>query len=207
MHFNLQDIARYHIGDIITLSDLQTQIEFDSPSVDFTIDEVRHYREANGVFELYGFIVHTTRSGQEEPPYMIVAKVAGNAHDMFIYYLDSSSELYIAKQGQPECVYVDALFTQSHDNFKDRIAVDIAYGEEVKNVSWDLQDTTYGVRYKSTNKEEGIVTLGDFYTNDDNKGNSYCLMIWTGRIEKGYIEIWYGANIKDHEVDFLPVGH
>ena len=47
MSKSVDDFLGYGGGDVITMSDLQTQMEFDAPSVDFYIKEAREYTAEN----------------------------------------------------------------------------------------------------------------------------------------------------------------
>jgi len=207
---DIHKLASHKVGDIVTLSDLQTQIEFNSLKVDFVIDAVRHYNEPSGVFKFTGYVVHADGK-PDEPPYMILIKEVGNAHDVFVYYLDSNHEFYVAKDGQPPCEVMNFVLNDTRDNFRSRIECDVAYKEGSTHVVWDLQGTTFGVKYKESEGvytgdfSDSIVTLGEFFTNSDNKGNSYCLMDWSGDIDPGFLEIWYGCVIKNHEIEIFSV--
>jgi hypothetical protein len=197
-------LSSHKVGDIITLSDLQTQIEFDSLKVDFVVDEVRHYQEPSDLFKYTGYVVHADGK-PDEPPYLILIKEVGEVRDVFVYYLDSSHEFYVTRDGLPPCDVMEVILNDTKENFRSRIECVVAYKEGSNPVVWDLQGTTFGVRYHDTKTTEGIVTLGEFFTNSDNKGNNYCLMDWKGGIDPGFLEVWYGCTVKEHEIEIFSV--
>jgi len=80
----------YKIGDIITLSDLQTQKEFNEMSVDFRIKEVRTYREPSGLFKYTGYIAgYKPKDSEEENIIMLMVRQIDDDYDLLVYYMDN----------------------------------------------------------------------------------------------------------------------
>lgn len=200
----LQAFLDYKPGDIITLSDFQTQKDFDASTVDFLIESIRVYEDPNGSFRIYGYVVKPEIEGKEdEPPYLIAIKAVGDVFDIFVYYLDSDGPVYMNEGEDQDCEFL-LLLNNEFDGFLDRLEVQVTTekGEEF-DINWDLQDETHGVVF-SDGTEEGITTLADYYTEDDNGGNNYCLVDWRGDVEKGFMEVWYGRTIQPHEIEIVP---
>jgi hypothetical protein len=195
---DIQELISCQRGDIVSLSDFQTCAEFKGIKVDFQISRVRNYEDQEGRFSI---VAYELEGPNEETPYMLVIKIVGEDYDVFVYYLDNAGEF----DGDPENPYAENILTEDEDNLVDRIEVDVHYEEGDLEVVWDLQDQTHGVRYEDDAEDEGICTIAEYYTEDDNKNNQYCLVDWKGDSEDGSIEMWYGCLIKDHEVEIIPV--
>ena len=48
-------------------------------------------------------------------------------------------------------------------------------------------------------------TLAEYFTNDDTRGNPHCFVEWTGDAETGYMEIWYGCEIENTDIEVFKV--
>lgn len=188
------DFLGYKVGDILTLSDLQTQEEFKKLSVDFTIREIRTYKEPNEVFTYIGYSI-TTPNKQD---LLILVKTMGEAFEVYIFYRDTGEPL---AAGSP-------LLCLLTDDLSDLI---VRMGAQVPNegaegmhtVTWDRQTVSHGVQYEDTSDIEGICTLGEYFTNDPNGGNDFCLVDWKGDATKGFLEVWYGCKIQNSEITIL----
>jgi hypothetical protein len=194
----LADFLGYHVGDLISLSDLQTQLEFKKEIVDFPIRDIRQYVEPSGVFTYIGYMVEAP-TGQE---FMIVVKSMGEDYEVYVFYMDQSGTLYEAEDGQDSCPHWCLL----SDDLKDLRKRFEAYVEGPKgnrSVTWDRQTVTHGIEFRDTNTTEGICSLGEYFTNDENDGNNFCLLDWKGDAAKGLLEIWYGCRIENSEIELF----
>ena len=194
----LSDFIGFRVGDIIALSDLQTQTEFGKMSVDFPIKEVRKYTEPNGVFQYIGYLV----DAPNDQELLIVVKTMGKDFEIYVYYLDTSAQFYKAAAGQEECPFY-VLLSDDRQDLTKRIEAQVNSKSGLHPVTWDQQTVTHGVRYEDTDGAEGICTVGEYFTNDENDGNNFCLVDWKGDADKGLLEIWYGCLIKNYEVEML----
>lgn len=198
----VQELASYRVGDLITLSDLQTQIEASDLAKEFPITQVRKYRHPEGIFEHTGYLI----DGPEDVTYMVLVKTVGQNHEIYVYYIDTEGRLYEAEEGDEECP-LWGLFDENQDELLERIEACVQFGdgeEDYRDVSWDKQDVFNGVVIDD-GETEGVCCLGEYYTGDENDGNNYCLLDVRGNTDDGYIEVWYGTPIKDHEIDFLRI--
>ena len=188
------DFLGYQVGDILTLSDLQTQEEFKKLSVDFTIREIRTYKEPNGVFTYIGYSIVTPNNQS----LLVLVKTMGEAFEVYIFFQDTAAP--IAEKSPLLC-----LLTEDQKDLVLRMESDIPNegAEGTHHVTWDRQTVTHGVDYEDTGDIEGICTLGEYFTNDENGGNNFCLIDWKGDAAKGFIEIWYGCLIKNHEIKII----
>lgn len=197
-----EELMQYGEGDIVTLSDFQTQAQFDDTEVDFRIVEVRTYEEPDGAFSYKGYIVTPPDEGEDSnDKYMILLMQCGEVEEIRVYYLDTEDELYLPEEDQDECP-LHVLIDFDNEGLKERMEAHIETEEGNRDVTWDLQDQTHGVRVND-GKNEFLSTLGDYCTIDDNGGNNYCLIDWRGEPEEGWMEIWYGCIIKEHEIEIL----
>ena len=79
--------------------------------------------------------------------------------------------------------------------FKDRTA----------DVIWDKKEagTFFGVQTHSSDSGSDHKTTAEYITDDDNDGNPYAFLEWTGDHKKGYVEIWYGCEIRPEDVELF----
>jgi hypothetical protein len=194
----IADFSGFVVGDLVTLSDMQTQEEYSKMTVDFPIREVRTYVEPNGVFTYIGYIVETP----EKQQLLILVKTMGSDFEIYVFYMDTGAALYQAEAGQDPCALLCLLTADQKDLIK-RIEAQITGKNGTHPVTWDLQTVTHGVQYNDTTGVEGICTLGEYFTNDPNDGNSFCMVDWKGDAAKGFLEIWYGCLIKNHEIQLF----
>ena len=193
----IADFSGYNVGDIVTLSDMQTMEEFNKMSVDFPIVEIRLYIEPNGVFK---YIVYIVESPTDQQHLMILIKTMSSNFEVYIFYMDTGAPLYKAVGNQDPCPLY-CLLTEDQQALAKRIEASVAGKTETFAVTWDQQTETFGVQYEDSTGIEGICTLGEYFTTDKNEGNNnFCLIDWKGDAIKGFLEIWYGCQIKDHEV-------
>lgn len=199
MNTKIQDLILCNVGDAITLSDFQTMSNADAISQEFIVKKARRYNAPDNVFSYTGLLV----DGADDVSYMILIKTAGQEQEIYVYYLDTEGELYDAKDGQDNCP-LWALFDDNLDDLNERIFAVVVSGETEKEVNWDKQSVINGVKFKDGD-QEGVCTIGEYYTGDDNSGNNYCLIDLRGGVREGYIEIWYGCPIKEHEITLTKI--
>jgi hypothetical protein len=195
---SINDFIGFEVGDIITLSDIQTQKEFKEMEVDFKIIQTREYRHPNGVFAYTGYIAsYQATPEDEEQQIMLLVRQIGDDFDLQVYYMDN--------EGTSE--EFEALFVENEEDLLDRFEVQLHFGEEDLDVTWDRQGpTNFGVNYSSSDDDEDdeiIKTLAEYFTNDDTRGNPYCLIEWSGDKVGGYVEIWYGCEITVDDVEIF----
>ena len=196
---NLADFIGFRVGDIISLSDLQTQTEYNKMLVDFIIREARTYSEPNSVFTYYGYLVEAPNANHDL--YLLLVKTMKEAFEAYVFFKDvgASGPLFTALEGQDPCPLM-AFFNDEKKDFTPRFEAQVTDASGVHAVTWDRQTSSYGVDFASTTDGKGICSLGEYYTNDENGGNSYCLLDWKGDTTKGYIEAWYGCPVKNSEI-------
>jgi hypothetical protein len=85
----LNDFLGYRVGDMIALSDMQTQTEYNKMSVDHPIRAIRKYTEPNGVFQYIGYVVETPSKQQ----LLILIKAMGKDFEIHIYYMDTGAPI------------------------------------------------------------------------------------------------------------------
>ena len=96
-----------------------------------------------------------------------------------------------------------AFFNETGLDFVSRFEAQVTDQTGTHPVVWDKQVSTYGIKLRSTVDGEGICSLGEYYTSDENGGNNYCMLDWKGTVSKGFIETWYGCPIKNSEIEFF----
>lgn len=197
---DVSEFLGFGVGDVVTLSDLQTQAQYNDTDIDFRIVGLRHYHEPNDCFTLTCYMLEDP--GEDDLPLMLVVKQVNDVYDLFVYYLEEEGELYAAEDGQEECPLL-ILFKEDEDDLKERIEA----VKEDKTITWDKQNgSTFGVEYEDDEGDTGITTLAEYYTEDENEGNDRCLVDWRGSKDIGSVEAWYGCIVEDHEVEILATG-
>lgn len=196
----IQDIRKYLVGDIVSLSDLQTQMEYNQLSVDFIIREVRTYIEPNGVFTYYGYTVEAPNEAHDQ--YLLLVKTMKEAFEIYVFFKDTgaSGALYSGDVGGGPCPLL-AFFDDAGKDFIGRFEAQVTDKTGTHAVTWDKQTSSYGIAFNSTTDGEGMCSLGEYYTADENSGNNYCLLDWKGDTAKGFIETWYGCPLQKSELE------
>lgn len=225
-------------GDIATLSDIQTQKEFNELSSDFRIIEIRTYREPGGFFTYTGYICEYQGKDNEDEPQqiMILLREMGDDYDLFVYYMDQEGDIAeyqdmitekeveeesSDEEGEEDTVeiMVDKEFEDEDDtaeedeeddstteDLMERFEVTLDFGDDgTSDVTWDKKDagSTFGVESHSTESGSDTKTLAEYFTNDETHGNPHCLIEWTGDKKKGWIEIWYGCEIRPEDLEIF----
>lgn len=192
----IEELLGYGIGDIITLSDIQTQKEFKLMAVDFKIVETREYRHPEAMYTYTGYIAsYQATPEDEEQQIMLLVRLIGDDFDLRVYYMDND--------GQSESF--ETLFVDDDDDLEERFnsALNFDDLDDPLPVTWDRQGpTNFGIECDtSESSETNIKTIGEYYTNDDTRGNPHCLIEWSGDKVGGYIEIWYGCEITVNDIE------
>jgi hypothetical protein len=190
----------YGVGDLITLSDLQTQEEFKKMSVNFPIREVRKYTEPNGVFTYVGYTVESPTKQM----LLILVKTMGKLFEVYSFYKDTAAPLYQAGAGQEACPLY-ALLTDDLKDLTPRFDAQVPDDKGTHPVTWDRQTVTHGIDFEDSEDVKGICSLGEYFTNDENGGNNFCIIDWKGDAAKGFLEIWYGSLLQNHEIEMSHV--
>jgi hypothetical protein len=190
----ISDFLNYGVGDIITLSDLQTQKEFKKMEADFQIIETREYRHPEGIFTYTGYLASYKATPEaEEQQILLLIRQVGDDFDLRVFFMDSDG---------PSESYED-LFVIDEDDLVDRFDVTLNFDGTSLEVTWDRQgQSNFGIECDSSESEEtNIKTLAEYFTNDDTRGNPHCLIEWSGDKLGGYIEIWYGCEIRESDIE------
>lgn len=194
------DFTGFGVGDIITLSDLQTQNEFDELSVDFVVKETRVYTEPNGLFTYHAYLVDSPCE-DEEQTLMLLVRESGDAFDILVFYRDQDGDA---------CGY-EGLFEDDGQDLLERFEVDLHLPEDKEShVVWDKKQagSTFGTETDVVdgdgNPSHDIKTLAEYFTDDDTGGNPHCFIEWTGEADAGWIEVWYGAEIRPEDIEIFP---
>lgn len=198
----ISEFLGYGVGDIITLSDLQTQKEFKKMSVDFTIIETREYAHPEGVFTYTGYIAsYQATSDDEEQQIMLLIRKIGTSYDLQVYYMDND--------GPSE--NFEGMFVEGIDDLEERFESKLFFDdlEEPLEVTWDRQGpTNFGIEVTSSEsevEEPDCKTIAEYFTSDDIRGNPNCFIEWTGDKVGGYIEVWYGCDIRVEDLEMFHV--
>jgi hypothetical protein len=190
----ISDFLNYGVGDIATLSDLQTQKEFKKMEADFLIIETRKYRHPEGIFTYTGYLMSykATPEAVEQQIFLLIRQV-GDDFDLRVYYLDSDG---------PSDSFED-LFIEDEDDLVDRFDVTLNFDDTSLEVTWDQQgQSNFGIECDSSESgETNVKTIAEYFTNDDTHGNPHCFIEWTGDKLGGYIEIWYGCEIRESDLE------
>jgi len=193
---DLKDYLGYHIGDIITLSDIQTQEEYKKTEVDFIVTEVRTYKESSGFFIYTGYIASYKPDPEHNHQIMLMIRNIGDSFDLRVFFLNSEGN----------SVDFESLFSPDKDDLIDRFNATLHFDDsEDLEVTWDRQNTSFfGIETTST-KIGGIdqKNIEEYFTNDETRGNPYCFIEWTGDKAEGFLEIWYGCEIRYEDVELL----
>lgn len=247
MSKTVNDFLGFGVGDMITLSDIQTQFEYDDLNADFKIQEVRRYHEPNDFFT-YSAYLCKYKGGEKEKMVMVLVRQMGADYDLLVFYLDqdgdvseyaihliTGKEVKADEEGDEEDTEeVDSVFdddgfpeggveggeeTDEEPEEEDSTTEDLidkfeitmnfdkpdANGDSEYDVTWDKKDagSTFGVEFHSTDGGDDTKTIAEYFTNDENRGNPHCFIEWTGDSQKGWIEMWYGCEIKPEDIEIF----
>ena len=196
----VSNFTGFHNGDIITLSDLQTQKEFNKMEVDFRIIEVRTYQHPESIYKYTGYLAEYKATPEADPQIiMLLLRQIDSDFDLRVYFMDTD--------GPTEDEDLMLMFNPLEDDLKDRFDVELFFeaDDAVLPVTWDRQGpTNFGIECHSTaTGDTNVKTIAEYFTNDDTRGNPHCFIEWSGDKKGGYIERWYGCDITEHDVEIF----
>ena len=194
-----QEFLGFSVGDIITLSDIQTQMAYNKSKIDFKISEVRVYKEPQGGFTYTAYIAEYKPDDEEEHQIMLIVLTlgVGEIFELRLFYLDGDG---VSGDFEP-------LFMENDDDLVERFEVTLHIEGEDLPVTFDKQGpTSFGVEfYTNEISEPQCKAIAEYFTEDECRGNPHCFIEWTGDKKDGFIELWYGCEIKPYEVKMLKV--
>jgi hypothetical protein len=196
MSKTVNDFIGYQEGDVITLSDIQTQQEYNESEVDFIITSTRIYQEPEKAFTYTGYIASYKEGTSDEKQIMLLIRQIGDNFDLRVFFLDSD--------GPSEDF--EALFNDSEEeDLLERIEATLYFDDGDLSVTWDRQgQTNFGIEAIYSDSEETMLkSIAEYFTNDETHGNPHCFIEWTGDREGGYVEIWYGCDIREDDVEIF----
>lgn len=183
----INDLLNHEKGDIITISDLQTIATTGNvDGLDLEISDVREYSMENDLFTYTGYIAEN-----EETTYMLMIRQVDTEYDIILFYLD--------QEGNAEDYY-DAVINEDGDDFEKSFEVEI----EGDDIEWVMKSSTmFGVDIEINGQKMEPLTLAEYGTNNETN-NPFAFLEWSGT-DGGWLEIWYGCPIKEHEVSILSI--
>ena len=191
----MKEFLGFNKDDIVTLSDIQTQTDFSEMSADFRIIETRIYREPNNFFVYTGYVINYQPPEEDPIKMLILIRQVGDASDVMVYFLDNDGA----------ASDFESLFTEDKQDLVNRFDVTMHLKDKESDVTWDKKNdqSTFGVITGSSETGPDQKTLAEYITNDDTEGNSHAFVEWTGSVEKGWIEIWYGCEARKEDIEFF----
>ena len=193
---SIGNLLGFGVGDILTLSDIQTQKEFNELSMDFRIKEVRTYKEPNDIFTYTGYVLdYDPRDGEDPIPLMLIIRQMCDDFDLMLYYLDQEGSMEDFKEH---------ILKSDEQDFKDNFEVTVTFKDKTSDITWDKKaaGTFFGIETTS-NSNSDHKTIAEYITSDDNDGNPFAFIEWTGDHKKGFVEIWYGCQIRLEDAELF----
>lgn len=193
MDEQIRKLLGHSVGDILSLSDIQAQMMFNSVSVDMTIEEVRFYNEPDGLFKYTGYIM----IAPDNLKYMLLIREIGELADTMLMFLDQENDIN---------VYIDAgLLTSDKQDFIDTFPCTTPAGDEFNWIRkrpsmFGINTTVITADDRSTDPKILIE-----YTASVETKNSDALLEWSGDEKNGWLEVWYGCQVKPYEIKILEV--
>ena len=188
----IEKLINHKVGDIITLSDVQTLISL-GDDISLPIIETRIYNEPEGTFTYYAYVVQAPAREDEDEgqKYMVLIRVVDDETEIQLLYLDQADSVE---------AYAEHILDEDQEDFIDSFEVDI---EGVGDVEWIKKFSWFGIETE-TSEDDDVPprTLGEFESDADERV-SKCLCEWTGDEEDGFIELWYGCPIKVHDIEIF----
>jgi len=194
MNAKIQELLGHKVGDIMTLSDLQTQAEFDDTSVDFKIDETRLYTVC-GMFTYHAYIA-SAPTDTNDRKYMLLIRTVDDDADLMLFYLDQEGDIVD---------FAEHILTEDKEDFLKEFTVELD-GEDITWVR--KKPTTFGVKTTTSAEGDDQRTLAEYGVSDDTQdatNNKHAFLEWCGDEENGFVEMWYGCEIQPHEVQIYEV--
>jgi hypothetical protein len=202
----LSSLDGFKKGDITVISDPITQEEFGSERVKFCIKSVRTYANTK---EDIKYICYVLGSSDEEENefFLLVVKEVGGFYDLMLYYIDNEGPLD-AKEGEKGVKTPDYgnVVDAEHKDFVDVIIIAHNEATGVREIQWNRKEDAHMDLSYYDDKGRGTASLCEFFTDDENFGNDLALVTCKGDLSGGYIEMWYGYALQNHEVELFPKG-
>jgi hypothetical protein len=192
MDNQIRALLGHNIGDVLSLSDIQAQMMFNVATIDMNIEEIRYYEEPEGLFKYTGYIV----TAPDDVKYMLLIREIGELADTMLMFLDQENDI---------SVYIDAgLLTNNRQDFIDTFPCETPEGESFNWIR--KRPSIFGVNTTviTDDHETDQKTLIE-YTADVETKNSDALLEWSGNEESGWLEVWYGCQVKPYEIKILEV--
>lgn len=192
----VNDFIGYQEGDVITLSDIQTQQEYGESEVDFIITSTRVYQEPEKAFVYTGYIASYKQNTPDEKQIMLLIRQIEDNFDLRVFFLDSDGP---SEDFEP-------LFNDlEEEDLLERIEATLFFDDGDLSVTWDRQgQTNFGIEAIYSDSEEPMLkSIAEYFTNDETHGNPHCFIEWTGDREGGYVEVWYGCDIREDDVEIF----
>jgi len=185
-------------GDIVTLSDPQTEVLMGGPA-DFEVGEIRVY--THDFFTIYAYQL---RGNKEDDNLFFMVKVVDGEYDLRVYYLDhGGTQEELLEEGWYH-------WTEDRDAFAQQFVVE--YTDEDSKVSEEVvyRQKSFGPFYKTILKrnisgttEELVASICE-YESEGDIDNPEVFIEWSGEYNGGWVEVYYGAQLHYSHVEIFP---
>ena len=158
---DISNLINARVGDILTLSDLQTQISEDESKKDYLVIDIRTYTEPNAVFKFTGLIFQD----DEERDMMLLIREVDKESDYMLYYMDNEGNMG---------AFREYFLTEDGKDLTEAFNANVE-GIEIEWVKKSA-GTHFGIEYQvesSENDEEPPVTIAE-YQNDQWENYPHC---------------------------------
>jgi len=216
-------------GDQVVLSDPITQEEFGASKIQFKIKEVRTYASTE---EDLKYTCYILGGSSEDEFFMLVVKEVGSFYELMIYYLDNEGSLdpeypvsYAHRAPQtledlddedeeefgddlepPPAPDYHSILDIEHDDFADVILVANREEDGIQELQWNRKENSHiDMTYYDENSRSKA-SICEYFTDEDNYGNELAFITCKGNFNTGFIEIWYGYPLQNHEVEIFKNG-
>jgi len=188
-------------GDIVTLSDPQTEIIMGGPS-DFEIIEKRTY--SHDLFKIYAYVLS---GAKEEDNLFFMIKVVDGQYDLRVYYLDHG--------GTKEEVLGEGWnhWNEDGDSFSLEFIAEMATDEDENSYEKIVfKQKDFGAFYdvilhkyidREGDAEELLTSICEYETEEEIE-NPDVFIEWTGEFKGGWVEVYYGSLIHSSHVEAYP---
>ncbi len=195
---DLDIYTKINKGDMITLSDPQTEVVMDGPG-EFEVKEKRVY--THELFKIYAYLLHAEK---DEDDVFLMVKVVEEDYDFRLYYLDhggTQEELIDEGWGH---------WSEDGDSFAAEFTVEIPTGEtEDSFEEITFKEKDFGPFYKTIlnryttpgeDSEELVASIAEYETQED-IDNQEAFIEWTGEYNGGWVEVYYGSRIHNSQIE------
>lgn len=203
----LSSLDGFKKGDYAVISDPRTQNEFGTDRIRFKIESVRTYINVKDEVKLTAYILD---SDEEESIMLAIIEESG-FYSIYLYFNDpdgassafnESDEDEVEEEKSATINYGNLVYPDKNE-FADMIVILSKYGHQMKEVHWIKKGLSHVnlAYYEEGNVDEA--SFCEYFTEDDNFGNDLALVTCMGPMDKGKIDIWYGYDIQDKEVELF----